>query len=339
MKNIFDKIHKLEEVSGYSKHERLVQGFIDAIDEKLLRQGDLLPSVNSMIKETGFARETIVKGYKELIERGIVESKNRMGYFVASENTNQKLTIALILYAFDSVQETFYNAFRAALDPSVHIDIFFHNHNIDIFETIVNKVAGRYATYIIAPMPHPRIAEILQAIPLNKFLMIDRYEQIAGDFSYVVQEFEQSTYQVLMELHNTIKQFDELVFFSRPPDSDSPQEILASFKKFVADQNIKHDIKTKYIAGSIEKGKVYFSTNDTQTWMMLKDCKEQNLILGKDVGILSQDDDPIKEIICDGITTYSTDFVQMAKKAAHFVLTKEKVREVIPTALIRRKSL
>lgn len=338
MKEVFDKIHALEEISGYSKHERLVQGFINAIDEKLLRQGDLLPSVNNMIKETGFARETIVKGYKELIDRGIVESKNRMGYFVSSENTNQKLTIALILYAFDSVQETFYNALRAALNADVHIDIYFHNHNIEIFETLINKVNGRYGMYVVAPIPHPKTAEILKVLPLNKFLMIDRFEQIDGDFSYIVQEFEKSTYRTLMQLNDTIKQFDELIFFSRP-DSDAPKEILESFKKYVSEEGINNSIKTRYLAGSVEKGKVYFSTNDTQTWMLLKDCRERNFVLGKDVGVLSQDDDPIKEIICDGITTYSTDFVLMAKKAANFVLSQEKIKEVIPTVLIRRKSL
>ncbi|UKJ08899.1 GntR family transcriptional regulator [Solitalea lacus] len=338
MQKVFDKIQSLEEIPGFSKHERLVQGFINAIDEKLLRQGDMLPSVNNMIKETGFARETIVKGYKELIERGIVEAKNRMGYFVANENTNQKLTIALILYAFDSVQETFYNTFRAALGADVHIDIYFHNNNIEIFETLVNKVAGRYGMYVVAPLPNPKTAEILKVLPINKFLMIDRFEQMEGDFSYVVQEFEQSTYNALIKLNDTIKQFDEFVFFSRP-DSDAPKEILASFKKYVTGMQVNHSIKSKYLSGSVEKGKVYFLTNDTQTWMLLKDCKKQNLVLGKDVGVLSQDDDPIKELICDGITTYSTDFSLMAQKAARFVLTQEKVRDVIPTILIRRNSL
>jgi hypothetical protein len=47
----------------------------------------------------------------------------------------------------------------------------------------------------------------------------------------------------------------------------------------------------------------------------------------------------VKEIICNGITTYSTDFRIMAEKAADFVRTRKKVQEVIPTVLIRRQSL
>ena len=72
---------------------------------------------------------------------------------------------------------------------------------------------------------------------------------------------------------------------------------------------------------------------------MLKDCKTKNLKLGKDVGILSHNDDMVKEIICDGITTYSTDFKLMAEKAAAFVLKRKKIQEIIPTVLIRRNSI
>jgi DNA-binding transcriptional regulator YhcF (GntR family) len=338
MRNVFEKIQELEGIPGYSKHQQLVQGFINSIDEKILERGDQLPSVNTMIKETGFARETIVKGYKELIERGIIESKNRMGYYISNTDTGQPVKIALLLYAFDSVQQTFYKAFRDALGPQIHIDVFFHHQNIDLFETIINNINGKYGMYVVTPMPHPRTAEILKKLPINKFLMIDRLESIDGDFSYVTQEFEESSYRVLVELLDTIRQFDEIVFFSRP-NSDLPIEITKAFKRFVKDYKINYSIKKEYLPGSVEKGKVYFLCNDMQTWILLKDCKEKGIKLGTEIGILSQDDDPVKEIICDGITTYSADFELMAQKAANFVLNHEKTQEVIPTVLKRRNSL
>ena len=91
---------------SYSKHDQLVQGIINAIDEKIVVQGDALPSVNTMISEVGFARETIMKGYRELVSRGIVESKNRLGYFVANSNTNQELKVALLMEHSGSPQHS-----------------------------------------------------------------------------------------------------------------------------------------------------------------------------------------------------------------------------------------
>ena len=77
MRDIYDQIHELEGMPRLTKHEQFVQGIINAIDNKVVVVGDLLPSVNKLMNELGFARETIMKGYKDLIKRGIVESRRR----------------------------------------------------------------------------------------------------------------------------------------------------------------------------------------------------------------------------------------------------------------------
>ncbi|MDB5119584.1 MAG: transcriptional regulator of fucose utilization, GntR family [Sphingobacteriales bacterium] len=338
MRDIFDQIHELEGIPGFSKHEQFVQGIINAIDNKVLGKGDILPSVNNMIKEFGFARETIARGYRELVDRGIVESKSRFGFFIANEDTGQTLKVALLLYAFDFFQEIFYKTFRQKLGNGVHLDVFFHHNNIEIFETLVTNTKGKYGMYVVAPIPNPRTAGILRNIPTNKFLMIDRYEKIDGDFSYVTQEFEASSYNAFAELAEVIRKYDEMVFYYRP-STDTPIEILRAFKKFIKDFKIKGTIKTEYIPGSIVRNKVYFTINNTELWAILKDCKTQNITPGTDIGVLSHNDDVVKEIIFDGITNYSTDFQKMADLAASFVLTGKKIQEVIPTVLIRRKSL
>ena len=338
MRNIYEQVRELENIQGLSKHEQLVQGFINAINDKLIARGDMLPSVNSLIKELGFARETIAKGYKELISRGIVESKNRIGFFVAKENTENHLRIALVIFAFDSFQEIFYKTFRDKLGKGVHIDIFFHHNNIDVFESIISSVRGKYGMYVVAPIPHKRTSGILTSLPLNKFLMIDRYLPLPGEFSYIVQEFEESSYAAFSQLAPAIRKFKGMIHYHRPA-SDTPIEIIEAYKKFIRNFKIKSIIRTEYVSGSIEKGYVYFTINNAELWQMLKDAKAKGFRLGKDVGILSHNDEVVKEIIFDGITTYSTDFGKMAEKAAEFVVKRKAIQEVIPTVLLRRGSL
>lgn len=335
---MIEEIRKLENIPGLSKHEQLVQGIINAINDKQLRKGDMLPSVNLLNKELGFARETIVKGCRELRARGIVESKHRLGLFVIDEDTEKQLRIALVIYAFDSFQEVFYKTFRNQLGGDMTIDVFFHHNNIDIFENIVSTVRGRYGMYVVAPIPHKRTAAILNTLPMEKFLMVDRYEPIAARFSSVTQEFRRSSYKVFRELQDVIKSYKGMIYYHRP-NSDTPIEILQAYRKFVRDCRIKSTIRPEYIPGSMEPGYVYFTINNTELWLMLRDCISNKLQIGKDVGILSHNDDLVKEIICNGITTYSTDFAQMAIRAAQFVLDRQPVTEVIPTVLIRRKSL
>lgn len=50
-----------EKIPSCSKHEQFVQGFINAIDERIISKGEVLPSINVLIKELGFARETVMK--------------------------------------------------------------------------------------------------------------------------------------------------------------------------------------------------------------------------------------------------------------------------------------
>jgi biotin operon repressor len=338
MKNIFEKIQELEDISGYSKHEQLVQGFINAIDEKLLVRGDVLPSVNNMIQELGFARETIMKAYRALKDRGIIEAKNRLGYFVTNDDTQQTLKVALMMFGFDTFQEVFYRNFREKLGANVHLDVFFHHNNIEVFETMLNHIKGKYGMYVVSPISHPKTKELLQGIPLSKLLIYDRFEDINADLSHITQEFETSSYRIFTELADRLHDFDEFLFYYHP-HSMIPIEILRAFKKYLKDHNIKGGVRKNYNAGEVEKGKVYFIIDNIDLYQILKDCKEKNLKLGVDVGILSHNDGPMKEIIADGITTYSTDFGLIGTKAAQFVLTREKVQETMPLFLIRRNSL
>ncbi len=336
MRNVFEKIRELEEVAAYSKRDRLVQGIINAINEKVLQMDDPLPSVNTLIRELKFSRETIVKGYQELVSRGIIESKYRLGYFVAHGNTEQVMKVALLMYNLDTFEEQFYRNFRHQLGKGVELNIFFHHGNIEIFETILLQIRSKYGMYVVAPIPHPRSKELLDTIPRSKFLMFDRYEPLDGEFNHITQEFKQSSYNAFKQLSKEIKQFDEMVFLHSPESLD-PKEIVTAFKKFLKDFKMKGSIVNEFTPGMVEKGKVYFTLDNFAMWEILRECEKKKLKPGKDVGLLSHNDEPAKEFV--GITTYSTDFALMGKMAGQAVLAREKIQQVIPTVLAKRKTL
>lgn len=338
MVTIFKKIQELEDVTSYSKHEQLVIGIINAIDERIVTQGSMLPSVNHMVRELGFARKTIVKAYDDLKERGLIESKNRLGYFVVNEDTDQTMKVALLLYAFHPFQETFYNAFRKGVGENIQVDIFFHHNNIEIFETILGNIAGKYGMYVIAPIPHPQSIILLNKIPRSKLLIVDRFQKLEGTYAHLTQEFEIATYLALKELEDSIRKFNQLILFFKP-NSDYPIEILRAFEQFLRDTGIKGKVLSHYEPGTLQNSTVYYTIGDGDLWNILKDAKAENLEIGKDIGCVSNNNNPVKEIICGGITTFSTDFEEMAIKAAEFVKDRKLVQESIPSQLIRRASL
>src|SRR5690606_11628601 len=339
MEQVIRQIQELESVNSLSKHEQIVQGVLNAINEKLISKGEMLPSVNKMIQELGFASETIVKAYKELVHSGIIESKNRLGYFVATEDIQQELKVALVIYAFDIFQETFYENFRKGLGENIQLDVFFHHNNYAAFDNIVNSIRGKYGMYVIAPIPNADTPELLSLLPVNRVLLVDRYVETKENYNYIVQEFRKSSYEAFCKLKDKIEKFDQFVFFFRKDNSAEPVEILESFNDFVREYRVNAVILDNYEPGSLEKGKVYFTIHNLELWEMLKDTKAKGYVLGKDVGFISHNDDIVKEIIFDGVTTFSTDFAKMGSRAAEFVKGGKKIQEIIPTLLIERNSL
>jgi len=275
-----------------------------------------------------------VKGYQE--NRGLVGSTRGRGYYVTNGNTGQTLQVALLMYNMDTFEEQFYRSFRAEMGPNVHLNVFFHHGNIDIFDTILTQIKGKYGMYVVAPIPHQRTKALLEAIPRNRFLMVDRYEPIEGEFNHITQEFARSSYKIFEELAPVIRKFDEMIFY-HSTDSLDPKEIVGAFRKFLKDSKVKGRIIPEYKPGMLEKGKVYFTLDNFALFAMLKECRERKLKPGKDLGILSHNDEPAKELI--GITTYSADFSLMGKKAGEFVMHRGAVSETMPMMLWRRNTL
>ena len=339
MNRLYYRIQELEGLPNLSKHESLVNGILDSINEKVLVKGDILPSVNRMVNELGYARKTIVKAYDELKERGIVESRNRLGYFIASEIIEQKLKVALLLYAFHTFQEIFYNTFRKSLGEHVQLDVFFHHNNPVVYQDIIDTIRTKYGMCVVAPIQHDNTSkEILKSIPASKLLLIDRNCSLGYGYSSITQRFEQPFYDTLLSLKDTIKNYKSGILIFKE-GADYPEGIKRAFLRFCEDHQMEGKLLDEYVEGELEKGAVYFTIGDTELWNLLKDCKKEGMELGKDIGILSQNDSPVKEIIQGGISTFSTNFQVMAEESAKFVLERKPVQKVIPSVLIRRKSL
>jgi len=333
------KIERLKKNQDLSKHEHLVHGVIGAIEEGTLVIGDQLPSINNMVEEIGYARKTIFKAYEELKDRGLIESRQLKGYFVISQETNITKRMALLLFAFQSYQEEFYNTFREEMGKRFQIDVFFHHNNLTIFETILSNIRGKYGMYVIAPIQNQKVIPLLQSIEPKKLLLIDRYLDLGKSFSYISQEFEEAIYTSLVQLLPDIKRYNKLILYFNKESEHSPIAIRRAFERFLKKYDVKGVVKKKYSLGSAKKGNLYFILSDTILWHVLRDCVQKNYTIGKDIGILSQDDNVAKEIVYGGITTISTDFKEMAKKAAMHLKNENSTQLIIPSKLIKRNSL
>lgn len=335
---LVDKILNLNSPTSYTKHERIIKGVTDCILDEMFEHGDILPSVNELSNGLGYARETVVKAYSELKNRGIISSKKGVGYFIANNDVDQKLSIALVMYSFHNFQQDFYNSLRKALGSRYNIDVFFHHNNKEMYTSVLNNIRGRYGFYVIAPIQNKSLGYLLEEFPSNKLLIVDRYQYAGDDVSHITQEFEISLLSAFEELKSKIFEYKKFYMYFKE-DVDYPIGILHAFQKFCQEFEINFEIKSEYEKSDLKKGRLYFTVGDSDLWNLLRDAKKQELIMGKDFGIISHNDSPVKEIYEKGITTFSTDFNAMAVKASGFLKNRKKTKTIIPSKLIQRGSL
>ncbi len=328
-------IFKISESTGQTKFQQLVHAITEAISIGELKVGDSLPSVNQLSKESGFSRDTVFKAYNILKQRNIVESAPQKGYFVASES----FKVFVLLDDFSAFKEQLYQSFRQNLPDSYSVDLLFHHYNPDVFHQLIENSLGRYSMYVVMNIDHKTIDPILEKIDANKLLVLDMGKPENGKLNYLLQDFNTSVKNCLEKGLNLLKKYDELNLVYAENNTPHPVEIISAVRNFCNKNQLKFRKSNQVNEADIQKGQAWFVIRESDLVQVIKTCRKNQLELGKDVGIISYNDTPMKQIVGGGITVISVDFNLMGQKAAEFVKNKQKIGEVLPTSLLLRDSL
>jgi len=114
---------------------------------------------------------------------------------------------------------------------------------------------------------------------------------------------------------------------------------LNYFNKFCTDYTIKHRVILNPEDFKIKKGGLYFLVSDRTLAGFLDQCEEKGFEPGKQVGVISYNETPMKKYVKNGITVISTNFELMGQMAARFVETGKKIQYEVATKLKFRSSL
>jgi DNA-binding transcriptional regulator YhcF (GntR family) len=324
----------VDDNSNALKFQQLVDAIVDAISTNQLKAGEMLPSVNQIMKETGLSRDTVFKAYAELKKRGVVESVPNRGYFVLRKITK----VFLFLDTFKAYKEVLYDSFIKNLPGNINVDLHFHHYNIGLFEKIIQESLGKYSKYVIMNFDNPKVAGIINKIPAEQLLVIDWKIYSNEGHSAVYQDFGEPVYRCLKENIGQISKYREFTFYY-PPFTYHPKDAIIYFRKFCTDFNIRHSVVFEEEEFMIRKGGLYFLVSDRTLANLLDQCAEKGFEPGKEVGVISYNETPMKKYVKNGITVLSTDFKLMGKKAAEFVSGGKNVQFEVPTTMKIRSSL
>lgn len=293
-----------------------------------------LPSINSLSSEYKVSRDTVFKAFMDLKERHLIDSTPGKGYYVV----NERKTIFLLLDEYSPFKNTLYNSLARKLFPKYKIDLWFHQYNEHIFNTIMREAIGRYNYYIVMNFDNEKISPLLTKIMPSKLLLLDFGKFEKGDCSYICQNFDDEFYKALTEMKDGLTKYSKIVFHF-PSDSKHPKSAVDSLKAFCDDNGLLFEVRVEQEIENVEKGVVYIVIRQTDVVDVIKKSRNDGLKCGVDFGIIAYNDTPAYEVIDNGITAFSIDWEEMARLASRFILFGETVKCFLPTLVKKRNSV
>jgi len=322
---------------------QIAESIMAAVRDGLLTRDQQIPSINELSEQYLLSRGTVEKAYKELRDKKVIISVKGKGYFINRTDIAIPLRVLLLFNKISNYKKQVYNAFVKTLGDNVFVDLHIHHHSVALFENLISNHLGDYDYYVI--MPHfyeqpEKVLEILKKIPPAQLILLDKdAQELKGQYGIVFQNFEKDIYEALHEALPALKKYTSLVFVN-PGFTPYPPEIEKGFRYFCRMQDFNFSIiEGIEMHTPVTQGQAYIIIEETDLVNLVKICRNDQLKIGEDVGIVSYNETLLKEILLDGITVISTDHEEMGAAAALMIKDKKLGRVKNPFRLILRNSL
>jgi DNA-binding LacI/PurR family transcriptional regulator len=124
-----------------------------------------------------------------------------------------------------------------------------------------------------------------------------------------------------------------------PREKKLPEGIVEGIELFAKENSLDLSVVENVEEMHLEKGTLFITTTDEALINLIELQQNTSFRLGRDIGIISYNDNPLKRILAGGITTISSDFAKMGSTVAELILNKEQKHIHNSFNLIKRKSL
>lgn len=325
---------ELEFNNRNTKVKQLADHIQRSVSMNELMPGDKLPSINTLSQKYHISRDTVFKAFNELRARGVIESIHGKNYYVSHRLKN----VLLLLDEYTPFKDVLYNALVSRLPSNYKIDLWFHQYNEQLFNTIVRESYGMYNSYLIMNYSNEVLAGSVSRIDPKRLLLLDFGNFDKQGLSYVCQDFDHGFYDALDQTRVDFGKYRKIIFLFNKGHKH-PQSSKEHFVRFCRENGLAFEIIDAFPPGKpVEENALYIIIKQTDVVEVIKRSKVDRLTVGRQFGIIGYNDNPFYEVIENGISAISIDWEEMGNLAADFVLTGKPISCYLPTKIIRRGS-
>lgn len=325
------------------KYTQVVNAVTEAIRRGELKKGQKISSINELSDEYFISRVTVEKAYNILREKGTIIPIKGKGFYINRIEIDAPVKVLLLFNKISNYKKEIYNAFIKTLGANAIVDLKIHHFNVQILKTLVENHVSEYQYIVIMPFFYEQMEEaikIIKSIPPNKLILMDRrIPFLDTQCGCVYQDFENDIIEALEKGLDLLQKYSKL-YFVHSNMIPYPPEMVRGFRKFCMQNSFKNEVIGEVNQKTdVKKGDVFIVIEETDLSSLIKICQLKGLKIGKDVGIVSYNETPLKEVLLDGITVISTDHEKLGESTANLILNDSKESIKNPFVFIRRKSL
>lgn len=312
--------------------------------ESEIRSGNLtigskLLSVNKACKLYKVSRDTVLAAYKMLQERNVVTSIPNKGFYVTRCGDIDTVRIYAVFDAMNQYKETLYRSLIDSLGEGYEVTIAFHYYDEKLFDVLVDNALGKYDYYVLMPHFRGDVTATLNKIADEKLLLLDAMPNGNFNCSAVYQNFYADSYEGLRSLLEHLRKYEALHIVYNDKFQYMPSGYIEGAYRFAGEFRYPVYVEPGFDMNNIQKGHCYMAVSERDLASAIKIITARQLRVGCDVGLMSLDDTPLKEVLIGGVTTLTTDFTLMGRTAAEIIRSGKPTRIGNPWRLYERGSL
>ena len=332
------------------KYLQIIDFIISNISRGNFQIGDKIPSITKLSQEFYISRDTVERAYSVLKKRKVIVSVHGKGTYIADNKIEIKPKIVFFTNKLSPYTMKVYEAFLDKLGQSAVVDLHSYHSDESLFLDLLEKHKSSFDYFVI--MPHFRtenlehisftskVKNALNSIPKENLIILDNNKhELKGNFTEVYQDFDNDIYNGLKCGTENIKKYKKLsIVYPRTTFYPYPRRILKGFLRYCADFNFDFEIVEEISSDyTIDSGSLFITLEDEDLVNLVNGVKNKNFELGKDVGVISYNDTPLKQLL--GISVLTTNLELMGNVAAKMILENKKETFKVPFNLIERTSL
>jgi DNA-binding transcriptional regulator YhcF (GntR family) len=325
------------------KYLQVIDSVKDAIRQGELKKGDHIFSINNLSDEYLISRNTVQKAYTILRQQGVITSVKGKGFYINRIDITRPYRVLLIFNKISNYKKQIYNAFVSTMGEKATVDLKIHHFDTRLFEQIVSSSLSEYDYLVIMPHFYDDqcwLTKIIKSIPENQLVILDKdIQDLYSPYRAVYQDFKNDIISALETGLESLKKYKKIILV-QPKKIPYPPEIVTGFRFFCMQYKFDHAVIHEVEKNTpVNEKEAFIVIEETDLVRLIQNCNAQKLQIGKQVGIISYNDTPMKEILQGGITVISTDHAIMGETAARLILENRNEKIKNPFRLILRKSL